>query len=162
MFAFLKLIPIRFWIYAAIAAAFAFVLMREKWAVDKAKRLSAENTQLTQSLKAAEQSRAIEQADRRHADETARNLEAELVRIRNQPPITGVRCRTSVPRAATQGGTTASTQSPATESHEGMPEPDSFGPEADVSAGVDWFGEKCEEAVATIRAWQEWDESRTH
>ncbi len=161
MLAFLKLIPLRFYIYAAIAAAFAFVLWREHMAVAKAKRLGAENVQLTQSLKAAEQSRVIEQADRRHADETARNLEAELARIRAQPAITGVRCRT-LSRTGSEGRTAASPPGTATESHEGVPEPDSFGPERDVSVGADWFGGKCEEVTATLRAWQEWDAGRTH
>jgi hypothetical protein len=158
MFAFLKLIPARFFIYAAIAAAFAFVLLREKWAVDKAKRLSAENTQLVATIAGIEKAREIERQDRSKADETAKNLDAELTRIRSEPRITGVRI---CPRrdVSAESGTSPGTESTLAGRVEGTLTED---PGRDVSDAVDAYATDCAAVAAVARAWQEWDSQRTH
>ncbi len=158
MLAFLKLIPLRFWIYAAIAAAFGYVLFREHLAVAKAKRLSAENTQLETKIAGIEKAREIERQDRNKADETAKHLDAELSRIRSEPRITGVRI---CPRrdVSAESRTSTGTEGAVAGRVEGTPEED---PGRDVSDAVDAYATDCAAVAAVARAWQEWDATRTH
>jgi hypothetical protein len=129
MFAFLRLIPIRFYIYAAIAAAFAFVLMREKWAVDKAKRLSAENTQLSIQLKTANETlKRQAEASNAYHDEIER-----LQAARADTPTRSVRlCRPSPSMPAAASGTDSG-------GSEGLPDTAGSDPQPGPEIGVELY-----------------------
>lgn len=147
---------------AVVVAIIGGLLWREHYLVGKVKRIEAEKTQLAASLASSEKARATEIADRRSADESAKSLQAELDRIRSEPRITGVRCRTSLPRSSSESGTASIATGTAAEPLETVPAGDSVGPERDVSVGLDWYGSKCAETAATLTALQEWELRRTH
>ncbi len=148
MFAFLKLIPIRFYIYAAIAAAFAFVLLREKWAVDKAKRLSAENTQLVATLSA-------ERENTRKANEASQKYQADLAQLRtdrSNNPLPAVVCkRARVSPAPTTPGSDAARPAD---------NPPEDAGDRDIGPQLDDFATACEANLIQLTRLQEWVRSR--
>jgi hypothetical protein len=145
-----------------VLAAIGGILAHNHYLSRKYQATKAELVQANATITAEREVRKIEQDDRRRADESAKSLEAELARIRSQPPITGVRCRTIKPKSADESGTSASSNGAPAGSVEGVPESDPLGPEIDVSVGLDWYGTKCEEVAATLRELQSWESARTH
>jgi hypothetical protein len=151
MFAFLKLIPIKVWIYAAIAAAFAFVLMREKWAVDKAKRLSAENTQLVASLDVERKARAHEQ---RIAKEASDDYQKRLAAIDASPDLGPVRlCKRPRVSPTPEAGTALGSHAEATGHVESEDAPD-------IGPALSDFVEDCEANAAQLESLQSWVRAR--
>jgi hypothetical protein len=149
MFAFLKLIPARFFIYAAIAAAFAFVLMREKWAVDKAKLLSAENTQLVATLSA-------ERENTRKANEASAKYQADLAQLRtdrSDNPLPAVVCK----RARVPAASTAPAGLDAARPADDPPEDAG---DRDIGPLLDDYATACEANLIQLTRLQEWVRSR--
>lgn len=145
-----------------VLAALGGLLAHDHWVTKRLNAAKRENATLQATIDQIEKARATEQADRRKADESAKSLEAELARIRSEPKLTGVRCRTIAPIMPREGGAATVAHDPATESVEGVPDADPVGPERDVSAGVDWYGTSCAATAATLRALQAWETARSH
>lgn len=149
-------IPIRLYAYAAIALAIGFLVWREHHAVQRAKTLAAENSQLTVIIAAERKNRAIEQDDRRKADESAKSLETELARIRSAPLPVSVWCRpTHLPAAAGQSG--AAYGAPGAPNGSGVEEP-----LRDIGAAVADVWREQQTNTARQLALIDWELARTH
>lgn len=160
--ALLTKIPLRWWLYIGAAAALGFVLWHDHHQTQRANRLAAENVTLEATVANLHKIRAIEQADRRHADETAQALAADLARIRSEPRITGVRICAAPRPVSAEGRGAAGVETAAAGRLEGetAPDPDAAG--IDVSDAVDAYASDCAMVGAIAKRWQEFDASRTH
>lgn len=152
---------------ALVVAAITALIARDHIRTKRLNQYKRDVATLTQTIEAERQARATEQADRRQADATITQLNADLADLRSTPPITGVRCRTARPSVPGEGGGAAATDGAGTGAVAGLPrEPAGgdgpFGPELDVSAGVDWYASKCAEQAVMWARMQEWDRARSH
>jgi hypothetical protein len=145
----------------AVLAALGGLFWHDRHQTKRANRLAAEKVTLEAIIDNERKLRAIEQADRRHADETAKALAAELADIRAEPRITGVRlCPRVAATVPAAGGSTSRTDRAAAGRVEGTaaadPEP------VDVSDALDAYATDCAMVGAIARKWQEWDAARSH
>lgn len=152
---------IKLWLILGAIAAIGGLLWHDKMGWDKLKSRNAELAQANATIASEKVNRAIEQQDRRQADESAKRLQDELNRIRDQPVLSGVRCTAPrLPRTASQ-----SNPATAVNGEAARPEPEVSGEDPvgrDVSAGLTEYGKQCEATAATLEALQAWELQRSH
>lgn len=162
MFALLKAIPLRWWLYAAGAAAIAFILWREHQAVHRAQQLANEKAavvaQLGQANATIETMKADAALNRETSNALAKRL-ADLERDRQQHPLGRLRCLTAdLPSATAQGGSTAGTTDPAA----GRVDAGADLPTFDASPGLSEYQRRCAFNAAHQVTLQEFEVVRTH
>ena len=149
-------------IAAIVLAAFGYVLFREHMAIARANKLAATNVILEANLTREREIRATMETDRKHADETAQALAADLARIRSEPRITGVRiCRAPAATVPTEGRSASGIEGASAGRVEGTAAGDSD-TGIDISDAIDDYATDCATVGAIARRWQEWDAARTH
>ena len=149
----------RIYIALAIAAALGGILWHDHHVTKMLKASRVETAQANATIEQLRKSREIEQADRKRNDETEIAHLAELERLRAEPPITGVYCRTSRPKLPAQSGTAAVTNDPTTGRQQSETESD---PGRDVSEGLDEYATNCAVTAKTLVDLQAWEVARTH
>lgn len=147
---------IRFYIWAAIALAFAGLIARDHF-VTKSRNAAVARANAAESNLAAERkNRQTEQDDRRRADAAVTSLQAELDRINGLPKPVSVYCRpATVPGTASQGH-------PAT-GPDGAPiGQGAESPLRDIGAAVADVWREHQSNAARHRALIQWELDRTH
>jgi hypothetical protein len=152
----LKAIPLRFYIYAAIALAFAGLLAKDHFITKRLNKARAELSQANANLAAERKYRQTEQDDRRRSDAAVTSLQAELDRINGAPKPVSVFCRpATLPGTAGQGQpATGSDGSPIGQGAEG--------PLRDIGAAVADVWREHQSNAARQRALIQWELDRTH
>lgn len=99
----------RIYLYAAAVLVIGGLYWRYTYVVHQRDAAEILVTNLTATLAGERKNRAIEQADRRQADEIVKPVEVKLARIAVTPDPVGVYCRPAkLPAAASQSGSPAS------------------------------------------------------
>ena len=143
-----------------VLAAIGGLIWREHIVVQQRNKALAENLTLTATIAAKDQLIATIKDDQERANASATSLQGELKRIRDEPPIMGVSCRTTGKRVPAESRSAADPHGTTAEPLESLPAGD---PEwRDVSSGADWYAGQCAEVVARLEALQEWERLRSH
>ena len=101
----LGLSNIRLIAYGVIALALASLVAHDHWMSRQYKAQKVETAAVTAELVTERKNRAIEQADRKQADEIVKPVEIKVARIATRPDPVGVYCRPSGKvRASTESG----------------------------------------------------------
>lgn len=153
-------------LYLIIGVAIIAFLGWHGYVAKQLKVTKAELATANQTIKAHEKTLETERNDRRIADATIDRLNKALDDSRKQPPIVGVRCRTSR-NVSAESGSPIPAHAAAPGAGQGLPARDSVGsepngPEIDVSAGLDWYASRCSEQAIEQAALQEFERARTH
>lgn len=160
MFALLKAIPLRWWLYVAGAAAIAFILWREHHAVQALKKERAEKAAVVAKLDQANATIETMKADAQLNKETthayAERL-ADLERDRRDNPLPGLRCRAARPAVPTEGGAAAGTAGAT-----GGREPGTDAQDFDPVPALDGYATDCAVIAERLTALQKWEAARTH
>lgn len=152
-------------LYLIAAAALLAALAWHSYVAKQLKTAKAELQAAHTTIAEKDALIAIERADRRRSDASVTELQARLDARHNEPPITGVRCR-SARVVPAEGRAAASANAAAAGVVEGLPAGDSGGQgpdeERDVSVGLNWYATACGKAVETLAALQAWEAGRAH
>ncbi len=143
------MIPIKVWLGIAAVAAIGFLIWREHMAVQKAKRLTAENAQLTATIEA-------ERENTRKAHEAAQRFQARsdaLEADKRDNPLPAVRvCKSArVPQAGTAAVVNEAAQTHDAPADEG---------DRDIGPALDEFATDAEANLIQCQELQEWVRSR--
>jgi len=158
MFAFLKFVPLRWWLFLGAAAAFAFVLWHDH---HLAQRLKAEKAARAATELERDQARAtietmkVDAALNRETTHALAERLADLQRDAREQPIRGLRCITAAATVPAESRAPSGTDGAGTGRE---PEAATFDP----GPGLTEYGTDCAALAVKFEALQAWERARTH
>lgn len=144
-------------IYAIIAAVLALAGAALYWkhVTGELTQARAENVTLTATIAQERANRAIEQADRKHNDETVISLQDQLADLFKPHPAPVVYCRARLPSATPESiAATGASSAAVSGSNEG--------PLSDIGPALDAARLELETNAARQQALIRWEQERTH